>query len=134
MDAWFVGFTPNLVTGIWIGYDKPRLGGKGFTGGAVAAPIWESFMNKVVAARPAEDFAKPETVVTVTIDPATGLRAREECPKKQDEYYIAGTEPADLCPNHEGEPVQQEPVPEAPAEEPQPEPPVPQPAEEAAQP
>jgi 1A family penicillin-binding protein len=116
MDAWFVGFTPNLVTGIWVGYDKPRPGGKGFTGGAVAAPIWESFMSKVVAARPAEDFAKPETVVSITIDPATGLRAREECPKKQDEYYIAGTEPADLCPNHGGEPVPQSPIPEAPAE------------------
>jgi 1A family penicillin-binding protein len=103
MDAWFVGFTPNLVTGIWVGYDKPRSVGKGFTGGAVAAPIWEQFMNKIVAMRPAEDFARPETVVSVPIDPTTGLRAREGCPQKQDEFYIICTEPTELCPNHEGE-------------------------------
>jgi 1A family penicillin-binding protein len=130
MDAWFVGFTPNVVTGVWVGYDKPTPGGKGFTGGAVAAPIWESFMRKVVAARPADDFVKPGTVVTVTIDPETGLRAREECPKKQEEYYIAGTEPADLCPNHGGDPVPQLPPPET-----QPElQPVLPPAEEPPQP
>ena len=56
VDAWFVGYTPNLVTGIWVGHDQPKPGGKGFTGGAVAAPIWERFMNKVVASRPVVDF------------------------------------------------------------------------------
>jgi 1A family penicillin-binding protein len=130
LDAWFVGFTPNLVTGIWVGYDKPKPGGKGFTGGAVAAPIWESFMRKIVSARPAEDFAKPDTVMSITIDPATGLRAREECPQKQDEFYIPGTEPADLCPNHGGDPVPQAPAPEVPAPQ---EPAEPQPAAPASE-
>jgi len=100
VDAWFVGYTPNLVTGIWIGYDQPKSGGKGFTGGAVAAPIWERFMNKVVASRPAMDFPRPETVVTLNIDPTTGFLAREECPQKQDEFFISGTEPAEYCTRH----------------------------------
>jgi 1A family penicillin-binding protein len=108
MDAWFVGYTPNLVTGIWVGYDQPQSGGKGFTGGAVAAPIWERFMNKAVAMRPAEDFSKPETVVSVTIDPTTGFQAREECPQKQDEFFIAGTEPTEACPKHGGEPIRKD--------------------------
>jgi 1A family penicillin-binding protein len=100
VDAWFVGYTPNLVTGVWVGYDKPKPGGKGFTGGAVAAPIWERFMNKVVALRPTGDFAMPDTVVSVSIDTTTGLRAREECPQKQDEFFIAGFEPVAYCPYH----------------------------------
>jgi 1A family penicillin-binding protein len=106
-DAWFVGYTPNLLTGIWVGNDQPKSGGKGFTGGAIAAPIWENFMNKAVAMRPAEDFAKPEAVVSLTIDPATGFPAREECPQKQEEFFIAGTEPTEPCTKHGGEPIQQ---------------------------
>jgi 1A family penicillin-binding protein len=116
MDAWFVGYTPTLVTGIWVGYDKPKSLGKGFTGGAVTAPIWEQFMEKAVALRPAEDFVQPDTVVGITIDPITGLPAREECPQKQDEFYIAGSEPMEFCPNHGGEPVRKEPSQEDPAE------------------
>jgi 1A family penicillin-binding protein len=100
VDAWFIGYTPTLVTGIWIGYDQPRSGGKGFTGGAVAAPIWERFMNKVVTSRPEVDFTRPETVLTRRVDPTTGLLAREECPQKQDEFFITGTEPAEYCTRH----------------------------------
>lgn len=107
-DAWFVGYTPNLLTGIWVGNDRPKSGGKGFTGGAIAAPIWESFMNKAVAMRPAEDFARPETVVSLLIDPTTGLPSREECPQKQEEFFIAGTEPVEFCTTHGGEPIQQD--------------------------
>lgn len=101
-DAWFIGYTPQVITGIWVGYDKPRPGGKGFTGGAAAAPIWERFMRRAVAAKPAVDFTRPDTVVSVSIDPATGLLAAAECPKKRDEYYIAGTEPTEYCTLHGG--------------------------------
>lgn len=100
VDAWFVGYTPNLVTGIWVGYDQPRSGGMGFTGGLVAAPIWERFMNQVVTSRPAMDFPRPDTVLTLSIDPTTGLLAWEECPRKQDEFFISGTEPAETCTRH----------------------------------
>ncbi len=102
-DAWFVGYTPQVVTGIWVGYDKPKPGGRGFTGGAVAAPIWERFMRTALAARPAVDFRIPETVVTVSIDPATGYLATPACPEQRDEYYVVGTEPKEQCPTHGGD-------------------------------
>ena len=101
-DAWFVGYTPHLVTGIWVGYDQPRPGGKGFTGGAIAAPIWERFMRPAVATAPVVDFPKPDTVVSVVIDPSTGFLATTECPEKRDEFYIAGTQPTGYCPRHGG--------------------------------
>ena len=97
-DAWFIGYTPQLITGIWVGYDKPRPGGKGFTGGAVAAPIWGRFMAKALAARPVADFPKPDTVAAVSIDPATGFLATPDCPAKMDEYFMEGTEPTEYCP------------------------------------
>ena len=96
-DAWFVGYTPQLITGVWVGYDKPRPGGKGFTGGAVAAPIWERFMRKAAAARPVVDFTKPDTVVSISIDPATGCPATADSLQKRDEFYIAGSEPGAEC-------------------------------------
>lgn len=101
-DAWFVGYTPQVIAGVWAGYDKPRPGGKGFTGGAVAAPVWERFMRKAAALRPAADFIRPETVVSVSIDPATGSLSTAACPDRYDEFYIAGTEPAEYCPKHGG--------------------------------
>ena len=104
VDAWFIGYTPQVMTGIWVGYDKPRPGGKGFTGGAVAAPIWERFMSKVVAAKPTSDFPRPDTVVSVSIDPTTGYLAAAACPKTQEEVFVAGTEPTDYCPQHGGAP------------------------------
>jgi membrane carboxypeptidase/penicillin-binding protein len=73
-------------------------------------------MEKAVASRPAEDFVQPDTVVRLTIDPAMGLPAREECPQKLDEFFIVGTEPVEYCPNHGGEPFRKEPSPEVPAE------------------
>jgi 1A family penicillin-binding protein len=99
-DAWFVGYTPQVVTGVWVGYDKPRPGGKGFTGGAVAAPIWERFMRKAAALKPVVDFPKPDTVVSVAIDPATGCLATPDSPDKREEFYIVGTEPTEQCPEH----------------------------------
>jgi 1A family penicillin-binding protein len=101
-DAWFIGYTPQVITGIWVGHDKPRPGGKGFTGGAVAAPIWERFMRKAVAAKPTADFSKPESVVTVSIDQTTGYLATEKCPVKRDEFYLIGTEPTEYCAKHGG--------------------------------
>ncbi|MDO9309784.1 MAG: PBP1A family penicillin-binding protein, partial [Deltaproteobacteria bacterium] len=96
-DAWFVGYTPQLITGVWVGYDKPRPGGKGFTGGAAAAPIWERFMRKALASKPAIDFPRPDTVVSVSIDPVSGKLASPDCPDSREEFYIAGTEPFEYC-------------------------------------
>ncbi|NVN98907.1 MAG: PBP1A family penicillin-binding protein [Geobacteraceae bacterium] len=104
-DAWFIGYTPQVVTGVWVGYDKPKPGGRGFTGGAVAAPIWEKFMRGVVSARPVGDFIQPEGVLKLTIDPANGYLANSECPKKVEEFFIAGTEPEKSCDKHGGVPL-----------------------------
>jgi len=92
-DAWFVGYTPELITGIWLGFDQPRPGGAGFTGGAVAAPIWGRFMAKALAGRPALPFPRPEEVVSVAIDPRTGLRATPACGNPREESFVPGTEP-----------------------------------------
>jgi 1A family penicillin-binding protein len=112
-DAWFIGYTPQMVTGIWVGHDKPKPGGRGFTGGAIAAPIWERYMRPALANRPPFDFPQPETVISMTIDPATGLAATSDCPQKREEFFIAGTEPAEYCPRHGGAPLQ--PLPLTPA-------------------
>ena len=101
-DAWFIGYTPNLVAGVWVGHDKPKPGGKGFTGGAVSAPIWERFMRQATAGKPAVDFARPESVVAATIDPKSGYLAAPDCPKAKDEFFVAGTEPTSYCPEHGG--------------------------------
>jgi 1A family penicillin-binding protein len=99
-DAWFIGYTPQVITGIWAGYDKPKPGGKGFTGGAVCAPIWERFMRSAFAAQSGVDFAKPDTVVSVSVDPSTNRLATPDCPGKRDEFYVDGTQPAEYCPKH----------------------------------
>lgn len=99
-DAWFIGYTPKLITGVWVGHDTPRPGGSGFTGGAVSAPIWGRFMRSVLGAEKKADFPKPDTVVSVSIDPLNGYLATVECPANRPEVYIAGTEPREYCPQH----------------------------------
>lgn len=106
-DALFVGYTPKLVTGVWIGHDKPRPGGKGFTGGAVSAPIWERFMRSALAGRPIANFVQPETVITLIIDPTTGQPATSGCPTTRSEFFILGTEPREYCAVHPGEALQE---------------------------
>lgn len=100
LDTWFVGYTPQLLTGVWVGYDRPRPVGGGFTGGTAAAPIWERFMTRAITSRPSVDFSKPSGVTLVAIDPTTGKGATPACPTKQDEFYISGTEPTMHCSKH----------------------------------
>jgi len=109
-DAWFVGYTPGVITGVWVGYDRPRTLGRGFTGGAVAAPIWAKFMARALEPRPVVDFPRPDDIVTATIDPATGFLATEACPKKVDEVYLPGTEPDRPCPLHAPAPAPESPI------------------------
>jgi membrane carboxypeptidase/penicillin-binding protein len=101
-DAWFIGYTPQLITGVWAGYDKPTPMGRGFTGGAICAPIWERFMRSSLVDKPAFDFPKPDSVVSVLIDPTTGALATPDCPEKWEEFYVAGTQPTVYCPDHGG--------------------------------
>jgi len=116
-DAWFIGYTPQLITGVWAGYDKPKPMGRGFTGGAICAPIWGRFMRSALADKPAVDFPKPDSVISVLIDPATGDLATPDCPKKWEEFYVAGTQPTVYCPDHGGPdlaPASPAPAPELP--------------------
>ena len=95
-DGWFAGYTPNLVCVVWVGFDDNS--DLGLTGGATAAPIWAEFMIKALQMRPdlGGNFADPGGLVTVNIDPATGLLARSEGGRP--EYFLQGTEPAGVSP------------------------------------
>jgi len=92
-DAWFVGYVPQLVAGVWVGYDLERSLGAGGSGGQAAAPIWAEFMQKSVSGLPVEDFDAPENVSFVLINPRTGKLAREGASGAVMECFIKGTEP-----------------------------------------
>lgn len=74
-DAWFVGYTPDLVVGVYVGYDTPRPMGRGSTGGLLAAPIFTAFMKEALKDKPPVEFRVPEGVTLIPIDRKTGLRA-----------------------------------------------------------
>jgi penicillin-binding protein 1A len=93
-DTWFVGFSTELVAGVWVGYDEPLPLGWGESGAATALPAWVSFMKAAHEGRPATEFPKPSGIVTVHIDPATGLLAYAGETDAVDEEFLAGTEPS----------------------------------------
>ena len=74
-DAWFIGFTPDLAVGVYIGYDRPRGMGKGATGGQLAAPVVAHFMKLALKGKPATPFRVPAGIELIPIDPNTGQRA-----------------------------------------------------------
>jgi len=94
VDAWFVGYAPSMVTGVWVGYDnsKASLGDKE-TGARAALPIWVHVMAKALEDRTAEDFPPTDDVVFVKIDPESGLLAREGAPGAIMDVFRKGTEP-----------------------------------------
>ncbi|HSB40969.1 MAG TPA: PBP1A family penicillin-binding protein [Methylomirabilota bacterium] len=92
-NAWFIGYTPHLATGVWVGYDRPRSLGKDETGSRVAVPIWTTFMREALAGAPVEDFPIPERVVLVPVD----LNASGGCVRPVTMAFIAGTEPPETC-------------------------------------
>ncbi|MDW6023888.1 penicillin-binding protein 1A [Mesorhizobium sp. BAC0120] len=94
-DAWFIGFTPNLVAGLYIGYDKPQGLGKGVTGGGLAAPIFKEFMRQALEGTPVVDFRMPEGMKVIAINRKTGMRANEGDPSTIMEAFKPGTGPAD---------------------------------------
>ncbi len=99
-DAWFIGLTPRLACGIWIGYDDRRTMGKNATGGLIAAPIWASFMGEALENAPLEDFDRPTGLVTTAIDPTSGLVAGKDCKKVLNEIFLEGTQPTRVCDVH----------------------------------
>jgi penicillin-binding protein 1A len=96
-DAWFVGYSPEYVTGAWVGYDEERPLGKGETGGKTASPIWLKFMKKVLADKPMQVFRVPSGVVFSNIDAETGLLAIPESKKTIFECFKEGTAPREYA-------------------------------------
>lgn len=103
-DAWLSGFTPQLVTTVWLGYDKNQKVDD-VTEGYLSKKIWAQFMESALKDQPPALFDMPAGVVSVYIDPASGKLATEHCPNPQLFYFAKGTEPQEYCtdhlPNHE---------------------------------
>jgi penicillin-binding protein 1A len=95
-DAWFVGFTPNLVAGLYIGFDTPSPLGRAGTGGGLAAPIFGQFLAEAAKVTPAERFHVPEGMQLVAVDRKTGMQAQEGDPNTIVEAFKPGTGPADV--------------------------------------
>ena len=94
-DAWFIGFTPNIVVGLYMGYDQPRGLGHGATGGGLAAPIFKNFMKTYLVGQPKIDFKVPEGMKLIAINRKTGMRANPGDPGAFIEAFKPGTGPAD---------------------------------------
>ncbi len=97
-DAWFVGFTPELLTVVWVGMDDNQP--LGLSGTQAALPIWTSFMRRALAGRPNVPFETPEGIVYVDIDRDTGKVAMPACPRVFHESFLTGTEPKEACTLH----------------------------------
>ena len=99
-DAWFIGFTPELLTAVWVGLDSNQP--LGLTGAQAALPIWTSFMKRALARHPNQRFEAPPEVIFALIDKATGKLATPLCPTVIEEAFLPGTEPKDTCDLHGG--------------------------------
>ncbi|HKJ25452.1 MAG TPA: PBP1A family penicillin-binding protein [Myxococcota bacterium] len=95
-DAWFVGFTPELVVAVWVGFDAPQ--SLGLSGSSAALPIWARFVLDATGGEIRGAFLPPQGVERIAIDPETGARALRGCPRRRDEYFLVGTAPEATCP------------------------------------
>lgn len=94
-DAWFVGFTPDMAVGVFVGFDTPRPMGRGATGGQVAAPIFTGFMKEALAGKPPVEFRVPAGLQLIPIDKRTGLRVAAGSPGAILEAFKPGMAPPD---------------------------------------
>lgn len=94
-DAWFIGYTPRFITGVWVGNDDGRTLGKGETGSRTASPIWLGFMERILEGEPERVFQVPEGVVFAKIDAKTGLLPIPESRKTRFECFKDGTVPTE---------------------------------------
>lgn len=97
-DAWFIGYTPDMVVCVWVGFDhnKPL----NVSGSQVSLPLWMEFMENTSSGNPPQDFTAPEGIVFEDIDKDTGKLATGACPNVIHEAFIRGTEPTEFCPAH----------------------------------
>ncbi len=102
-DGWFAGYTSELLCVVWVGFDDNRE--LDLEGAHSAAPIWAEFMKGALQYREYRDtkpFQAPDGIVTIDVDPESGMPAGPSCPTSRREVYIAGTQPVGLCPLHGG--------------------------------
>jgi penicillin-binding protein 1B len=99
-DAWFAGYTPDLLSTVWVGFDRGE--DLGLSGAKAALPIWTVFMQRALAGQPATDFRVPSGIVLVDVDPLSGQLAVPGCPEVVHEAFLAGEEPVDTCELHGG--------------------------------
>ncbi|MFC5450442.1 transglycosylase domain-containing protein [Paenibacillus aestuarii] len=104
-DAWLVGFTPELATAVWVGYDKDR--DISTVESHLASPIFAEFTERTLEAIPPKLFPIPDGVVNVYVDPATGKLANEDCPNSKMEAFLNGTEPTTYCTDKPAKTTQQ---------------------------
>ncbi len=98
-DSWMIGFSPTLVTGVWVGFDDHRAIEK-TSHTTFAKEIWANTMEKVHHGQPSKEFPIPSGSVEVAIDPASGLRSSSYCSNAATFVYEKGTEPNEYCPEH----------------------------------
>ena len=97
-DAWFVGFTPEILTVVWVGLDDNQP--LSLSGAQAALPIWTQFMKAVLAGHPNRSFEVPDGVTFVDIDRDTGKLATPGCERTLTESFLVGTEPTEYCELH----------------------------------
>jgi penicillin-binding protein 1B len=97
-DAWFIGFTPDLLAVVWVGFDRDDV--LGLSGAEAALPIWIDFMKAANAGRPSTPFLVPPGIRTAWIDPASGALATSRCPTRFEEFFFEGEAPTERCPLH----------------------------------
>ncbi|MBI2609329.1 MAG: PBP1A family penicillin-binding protein [Deltaproteobacteria bacterium] len=96
-DAWFIGYTPDVVTGVWVGMDdKSKAIGKFETGSSAAAPIWTNYMKEVLENYPKKEFVAPQGITFLKIDPETGLLAQPQAKNGVYAAFKQGTEPSEV--------------------------------------
>jgi penicillin-binding protein 1B len=100
-DAWFAGFTPELLTVVWVGFDDNQP--VGLSGAQAAVPIWRAFMTRALAGTPDVPFEAPEGISFVDIDPLNGKLSTPSCPRLIHEVFVEGTEPTAVCDLHRSE-------------------------------
>ena len=99
-DAWFVGYSPDIVAGVWVGFDDKVTMGEKQEGARVALPIWVNFMKEALEAYPDRPFQKPHGIVVREVCGDTGLLATANCPNPVAEVFVSGTEPLRMCNQH----------------------------------
>jgi membrane carboxypeptidase/penicillin-binding protein len=99
-DAWFVGYSPRILTLVWVGFDDGT--SLRMSGGDACLPIWVSHMNRIRGLLPDVEWKRPDDVTSREIDPESGQLASPYCPASRREIFVAGTEPGAVCALHAG--------------------------------